>query len=163
MLLNCGVGENSWESLGQQGVKPVHPKGNQPWIFIGSTDAAAEAPIFWPPDVKNWLIRKTLMLGKIEGRRRRGGKRMRWLNGITDSFDMGLSKLRERVKDREAWLAAVYGVTKSHTRLSSWTTAAILRPQISSLLFFSVSQKSGSKEKARPNQRCGKMQTVLHL
>ena len=67
-------------------IQPVHPKGNQSWIFIGRTDTEAETPIFWPPDAKNWLIWKTLLLGKIEGRRRRGWQRMRWLDGITDSM-----------------------------------------------------------------------------
>ena len=69
-------------------IKPVNPKGNQPWIFTGRTDVEAEAPILWPPDAKNWLIGKSLMLGKIKGRSRRGQQRMRWLDGITDSIDM---------------------------------------------------------------------------
>ena len=102
-------------------IKPVNFKGNQSWIFIGRANAEAEAPIFWPCNAKSWLIGKTLMLRKIESRRIKERQRIRWLDGITDSINMSLSKLRVMVKDREPWCAAVYGVTRSWTPLSNWT------------------------------------------
>ena len=122
MLLNCGVGEDSWESLGL----PINPQGNQSWLFFGRTDVEAETPILWPPDVKNWFIGKDPDAGK---RLKAGGERddRGWDGWMPSPMDMSLSKLQELVMDRESWHAAVHGVAKSRTRLSDWTELRLMR------------------------------------
>ena len=101
-------------------IQSVHPLGDQSWVFIVRTDAKAETPILWPPHVKCWLIAKTLMLGGIGDRRRRGQQRMRcWMASLT-RWTWVLSELRELVMDTEAWLAVIHGVPKNQTRLSNW-------------------------------------------
>ena len=121
-LLKCGPGEDSWESLGQQRDQTVNPKGNQPWIFTGKTDA--EAPILWPPDVKSWLIGKDPNAVKDWGQKEKGATEnelVGWHHSLNGhEFEQTLG---EMVKDREAWHATIHRVTKSGTQLSDQTRA----------------------------------------
>ena len=129
MLLNCGVEEDSWESLECKEIKSVNPEGNQSWIFIGRTDAEAEAPILWPSDEKNWLTGKDPDAAK-DWRWEKGTTEDEMVDGISDFMDMSLSKLQELVMNREAWHAVVRGVPKSRTMTEqlNWTDIHNINP-----------------------------------
>ena len=121
MLLNCGVGENSWESRDWKEIQLVHTKGDQSWVFIGRTDAEDETPVLWPPHAKSWLIWKDPDAGRDWGQEEKGTTEdemagwHHWLNGHEFEWTPG------GCDDREAWRAAIHGVAKSQTRLNYWT------------------------------------------
>ena len=119
MLLNCGVGGDSWESLGLQGVQSILKEISSEYSLEG---LMLKLKLWYFDHLMQRAnsLEKMLMLGKIEGRRR-GQQRIRWLDAITDSMDNSLSKFQEMLKDREAWCAAVHEISKSQTRLSTWT------------------------------------------
>ena len=121
--------------LDSKEIKPVNLKGNQPWILVGRTDAKAEAPVFWSSDSNSWLTGKSLMLEKIEGRRRRGHQRMRWLDGITDAMDMNSCKPWEMVRDRTAY-CSTWGRKESNT--TGWLNNN-LSPLVTIISLFSMS------------------------
>ena len=121
-------------------IKPVNPKGNQSWIFNGRTDAEAETPILWPCDAKSQFIGKDPDARKDWGQEEKGVTEVRWLDDITNSMDMSLNKLWETAKGREAWCAAVHGVTKSRTWLSNWKTTE--RPHLHGLFSLSSSHNA---------------------
>ena len=143
MFSKCGIGEDSWETLDSKEIKPVNPKGNQPWIFIGRTGAEAEASILWPPDAKSWHTGKDPEAGKYWGQAEKGPTEYEmigwhhWLNGHEFEQSQG---------DREGrgcWKAAVHGVIKSQIQLSDWTTTAT---SVLSVMFYNLYAKINLKQ-----------------
>ena len=122
MLSNCGAGADSWESLDNKEINPVNPKGNQPWIFIGRTNAEAETPMLNETPIFSNEFGKYPDAGKDWRQKEKGWKRIRWLDSITDLIGMNLSKLQEIVEERTPWCPLVHGIAKSWTWLNDWTT-----------------------------------------